>query len=108
MELSSATQNGLNHRFTFKILWYFQNEIFTVTRLLDSSGKDSSTKFCWSLHGKRSRIWNVCFIIEEKIILMANVDDSKKAGQKQNMAPMWKKLMKNVGLDEPIPFLDYN
>ena len=28
------------------------------------------------------------------------------AGQKQKMAPMWKKLMKNVDLDEPTSFLD--
>ena len=27
-------------------------------------------------------------------------------GHKQNMARMWKKLMKNVDLDEPISFLD--
>ena len=29
------------------------------------------------------------------------------AGKKQNMAPMWKKLMKNVDLDEPTSFLDH-
>ena len=29
------------------------------------------------------------------------------AGKKQNKAPMWKKLMKNVDLDEPTSFLDH-
>ena len=29
------------------------------------------------------------------------------AGKKQNMASMWKKLMKNVDLDEPTSFLDH-
>ena len=29
------------------------------------------------------------------------------AGKKQNMAPMWKKLMKKVDLDEPTSFLDH-
>ena len=29
------------------------------------------------------------------------------AGKKQNMAPMWKTLMKNVDMDEPISFLDH-
>ena len=29
------------------------------------------------------------------------------AGKKQNMAPMWKKLMENVDLDEPTSFLDH-
>ena len=31
----------------------------------------------------------------------------KMAGKKQNMAPMWKKLIKNVDLDEPTSFLDH-
>ena len=35
------------------------------------------------------------------------VDDIDMAGQKQNMAPMWKKLMKHVDLDEPTSFLDH-
>ena len=34
------------------------------------------------------------------------VDDIKMAGKKQNMAPMWKKLMKNDDLDELASFLD--
>ena len=36
-----------------------------------------------------------------RIILIVNVNDLKMAGEKQNMAPTWKKLMKNVDLDEP-------
>ena len=28
------------------------------------------------------------------------------AGKKLNMAPMWKKLMKNVDIDKPTSFLD--
>ena len=32
---------------------------------------------------------------------------SKMAGKKQTMAPMWKKLMKNVDIDEPTSFLDH-
>ena len=31
---------------------------------------------------------------------------SKKAGKKQNVAPMWKNLMKNVDIDEPTSFPD--
>ena len=30
----------------------------------------------------------------------------KKVGKKQNMAPMWKKLMKHVDIGEPTSFLD--
>ena len=29
------------------------------------------------------------------------------AGKKQNMCPMWKKLVKNVDLEEPTSFLDH-
>ena len=29
------------------------------------------------------------------------------AGKRQNMVPMWKKLMKNVDIDEPTSFLDH-
>ena len=29
------------------------------------------------------------------------------AGKKQNMAPVWKKLLKNVDLDDPTSFLDH-
>ena len=31
--------------------------------------------------------------------------DIEMVGKKQNMAPMWKKLMKNVDLHEPTSFL---
>ena len=34
------------------------------------------------------------------------MDDIKVAGRKQKMAPMWKKLMRHVDLDEPTSFLD--
>ena len=35
------------------------------------------------------------------------VDDSKLAGKKQNIDPMWKVLMKDVDLGEPTSFLDH-
>ena len=35
------------------------------------------------------------------------MDDIKIDGKKQNMIPTWKKLMKNVDLDEPTAFLDH-
>ena len=34
-------------------------------------------------------------------------DDIKMTGKKQNVAPMWKKLMENVDIDEPTSFLDH-
>ena len=43
------------------------------------------------------------------LFLSVHVDDIKKwlDGKKQKMAPMWKKLMKNVDLDEFSSFLDH-
>ena len=51
----------------------------------------------------------MCMFAHRKqgLFLSENVDDIKMVGQKQNMAPMWKKLMKNVDTDEPTPFLDH-
>ena len=42
----------------------------------------------------------------QELFLSKNVDDIKMAGKQQNMAPMWKKLMTNVDIDEPTSFLD--
>ena len=41
------------------------------------------------------------------LFLSVFVDDIKLGGKKQNMAPTWKKWMKNVDLDEPTSFLDH-
>ena len=35
------------------------------------------------------------------------MDDIKMAGEKQNFALMWKKLMQNADIDEPTSFLDH-
>ena len=62
----------------------------------------SSRKFCWNLDGKKYRIGNVYFFIENKgYFLSVYVNDIKMAGKKQNMAPRWKTLMKNVDFEEP-------
>ena len=35
------------------------------------------------------------------------MDDIKMAGKKLNLGPMWKKLMKDVDIEEPTSFLDH-
>ena len=42
-----------------------------------------------------------------RLFLSENVDDIKMTGKKQNMAPMWKKWMKNVDIDQPTSFLGH-
>ena len=51
--------------------------------------------------------WEDLFVHRnQNIFLSVYVDDIKMYGKRQNMAPDWKKLMKNVDLDEPTPFRD--
>ena len=62
----------------------------------------------FELGWEKSHIENVWLFIENKdYSYRKKWNDFKMAGQKQNMAPMWKKLMKNVELDEPTSFLDH-
>ena len=52
--------------------------------------------------------WECLFVHRKQgLFLSVHVDDIKMAGQKQNMAPMWKKLMKNVDIGEPTSFVDH-
>ena len=54
------------------------------------------------------RIGSASLFTENKdCFLSAYVDDIKMTGRKQNMGPMWKKLMKLVDLGEPTSFLDH-
>ena len=52
--------------------------------------------------------WECMFVHRKQgLFPSAHEDDTNMAGKKQNMAPMWKKLMKDVDLDEPTSFLDH-
>ena len=57
---------------------------------------------------ERTPNWE-CLLVRQKqgLFLLVFVDDIKMAGKKQNLAPMWEKLMKNVDFDEPTSFLDH-
>ena len=58
--------------------------------------------------GKRYRIGNVNLVHRRQgLFLSVNVDDTKMAGRREKMSPMWKKLMKLVDLGEPTSFLDH-
>ena len=81
-----------------KTLWYFLNETCTVTLNLGYYGKGKEKVPNWE-----------CMFAHRKqgLFLSVSVDDIKMAGKKQNLAPMWKKWMKNVDIDEPTSFLDH-
>ena len=95
--------NGPNHGQTLKTQRFLSNENCTDTHLLPSCGKDSSRMFHWYVDRKKYRIGNVFFVHRKQG--SENVDDIEMAGRKQNMAPMWKKLMDLV--DQPTSFLDH-
>ena len=52
--------------------------------------------------------WECLFVHRDKgLFLSVYVDDTKLAGKKQNLDPMWKLLNKEVDLGEPTSFLDH-
>ena len=54
---------------------------------------------------EKYRMGNVCLFKENKTFLIGLRGWSKISGKKQNTVLMWKKLVNNVDLDEPTPFL---
>ena len=52
--------------------------------------------------------WECLFVHRQKgLFLSVYVDDTKLAGKKQNIDPMWKVLNNEVDLEEPTSFLDH-
>ena len=47
------------------------------------------------------------FLCAWSLFLSVYVDDIEMTGKRQNKAPMWKKLMNIVDLEEPTSFLDH-
>ena len=81
MDTSSTTQVAQNHGQTLKTQWHLQNEF-----CMDPP----SAGLLWDY-----RVGNVRLFIESKDYSCRKTrDDIKMTGRKQNMAPMWKKLMK--------------
>ena len=71
----------------------------------DCSEKDNSKKL---LDGRKYQIGECMFVHwKQELFLSVFADDIKMTGKKQNKAPMWKKLMKNVDLEESTTILDH-
>ena len=100
--------NGRSRWNFSKILLFLLNETYTDTHSQDSCGKESLKKHWWKLVGKMNQIGNANWFIEkQKLFFSVFVDDIKMAGKKQNLALMWKKLMKDVDIEDPTTFLDH-
>ena len=71
------------------------------THLQASCEKDNLRRFYWNSVGKKYRIGQCLFVHRRQgLFLSVYVDDIKMAGRQQNTAPKWKKLMKNVDLED--------
>ena len=70
------------------LLWETQFQ-----EILLELGREVPNWECLSVHRK------------QRLFLSVNVDDMKMIGKKQNMAPMWKKLMENLILTKQLHFL---
>ena len=65
-------------------------------------------QFNWNVNGRSTELGeSICSSKKQGLFLSVYVDDIKMAGKKQNMAPMWKNLMKNVDLGNTTSFLDH-
>ena len=71
-------------------------------------GKTVRGNSCGTWMGKSTELRvSVCSSKARIVLIGVCVDDIKMTGKKQNMTSMWKKLMRNVDLDEPTSFLDH-
>ena len=82
--------SGPNHGQTSKTPWYLSNDICTDTRLLASCGKDNLK---WSIGTgmRKSTELGMSICSSKTRTIPVSMDDIKVAGQKQNVAPTWKK-----------------
>ena len=105
MDMPSHT-HGPNHGQTSKTQWCLLNAICTDTHTQDFHGRGSSKKLYCKWNRKKVPHW-VCLFVRRKqgLFLSVYVDDIKMVGQKQNMAPMWKKLMKMLILTDQLHLL---
>ena len=100
--------NGRSPGQTLKILWYFSNEILNGHPLAGLLWVKQCEEVLLELGWEKVPNWE-CLFVHPKQGLFSSVyvDDIRMAGKKQNKAPVWKKLMKHVDLDEPTSFLDH-
>ena len=101
--------NGPNHGTILKTPLFLLRETYTDTHLQDSCGKDRSQKSLMELGMVKNDKLTMLFLVhrKQKFFLSVHVDDINMAGRGQHLAPMWKKLTKNVDIEEPTSFLDH-
>ena len=57
--------------------------------------------------GKSTKLGMLIRSQKKDFFLSVYVEDIELIGKKQNVSPMWKKLMKDVDIEEPTSFLDH-
>ena len=107
MDTSSKNINVWSHGNTLKILLFLLNETDTDTHSQDSCGKGILKKHWWNLVGKSAKLGMLIRAQKTKVILIGLCGWHQNCRKKQNLGPMWKKLMKNIDIEEPTTFLDH-
>ena len=87
--------NGQKHGRKLKILWYLLNESLYGHPLAGLLWERQFQQALLELGWEKIQNWGCMFVHRKQdLFLSVYVDDIKMAGKKQNLAPMWKKLMK--------------
>ena len=90
------------------VVRFFLNEMCIVTLFAGLVWERQFEKVLLGLGWETVPHWECLFVHrKEELLLSVYVDDINMADIKQNMAPMWKTLMRNVHLGEPTSFLDH-
>ena len=98
--------SGPNFEQTLKIPWFPLERILYGHPLAGLLWERQFAEVLLELRWEKVPNWECLFVHRQQgLFLSVHVDDIKMVGKKQNMAPMWKKWMKNVDLDEPTSFV---
>ena len=93
--------------FKQKMQWLLLNDIFFGHSLAALLWARQVEEVLLELGWEKYKMGGLFVHRKQGLFLSIYVDDIKMAGKQQHMAPMRKKLMKNVDLDEPTSFLDH-
>ena len=108
LDTSSTTQHGQNHRRRLRIPWYLLNEIFMGIPYAGLPCERQFETALLELGWDKIPNWECVFVHRKQgLFLSVYVEDIKMTRKKKNVAPRWKKLMKNVDIGEPTSFLDH-
>ena len=107
LDTSSTTQKGQNHGKNEDPVVLLGRNLYghpLAGLLWERQFEEALSELGW----EKVPNWECMFVHRQQVsYLSVYVYDIKMAGKKQNVTLLWKKLMKNVYIDEPTSFLDH-